>query len=240
MKNIAKCVIAFLLVSAVAEEVKSLIDGIREADSTFFKGVSLWVKNGDEASKYLKEACDNSKHPGACVYLGNYYEIKSAQSTIASPTSQNEQLENATKYYKIGYDNSIEACKEGAVEWCTLQAVALIDGRGVERDVAKGLEFLDIMCEKDIENACFTLGSYYFYGINVAKDLERAKALNLKALELDSKACEEHRMYACVISAEMYQQGLSVAQDLDKAKDYYRQACALRNQFACDYAGRLK
>ena len=118
--------------------------------------------------------------------------------------------------------------------------MALIDGRGVPKDVQKGLEYLDIMCERDMENACFMLGSYYFYGINTKKDLSKAQIFNHKALELDSKACDEQRLYACVMSAEIYQQGLSVQMDLSKAKDFYHRACKLENQFACDYVNKLK
>lgn len=212
----------------------ALLEQIRNADAEFYQGVVMWVKNGDEASKFLKSACDK-KHPGACLYLGNYYEIKSQNSKNA----QNE-LKQSQQYYQLGYENSIEACREGAIEWCAIQAVALIDGRGVSKDVQKGLEYLDIMCERDMENACFMLGSYYFYGMNVKKDLSKAQVFNHKALELDSKACDEQRLYACVMSAEIYQQGLSVQMDLSKAKDFYHRACKLENQFACDYVNKLK
>ncbi len=211
-----------------------LIKGIRAADTDFYQGVVLWVKNIDDASTFLKKACD-ARHPGACLYLGNYYEAKSQNKRDLQ-----HNLTESAHYYKLGYDNSLEACKEGAIEWCAIQAVALIDGRGVEKDVAKGLEYLEIMCERDIQSACSMLGSYYFYGVNVQKDLDKAKEFNQKALELNSKACDEHRMYACVLSAEIYQQGLSVPQDLSKAKNYYHRACDLHNQFACDYVQKLK
>ncbi len=144
------------------------------------------------------------------------------------------------QFYQLGYENSIEACKEGAVEWCSIQAVALIDGHGVTKDIQKGLEYLEILCERDMENACFMLGTYYFYGINVKQDLQKSKKFTQKALELDSQACGENRLYACVISAEIYQQGLSVPQDLIKAKILYSRACEMDNQFACDYVKKLK
>lgn len=210
-----------------------LVLQIRGADSEFYKGVVLWSKNGDEASKYLKRACE-SKHPGACLYLANYYEQKNQRSN-----AKGRPLESQ-RYYKLGYENSLEACRAGAVEWCAIQAVALLDGFAVEQDIPKGLTYLETMCERDIEGACALLGSYYFYGIHVIQDLSKAKVFNQKALELDSQACNERRMYACVVSAEIYQQGLSVSQDLAKAKDYYYRACDLQNQFACDYANKLK
>ncbi|WP_300447744.1 MULTISPECIES: tetratricopeptide repeat protein [Helicobacter] len=240
MKSIFQCCLLMLMVATnVWTEEKEmqespLLEQIRSADAEFYQGVVMWVKNGDEASKFLKNACDK-KHPGACLYLGNYYEIKSQNSKNA----QNE-LKQSQQYYQLGYENSIEACREGAIEWCAIQAVALIDGRGVPKDVQKGLEYLDIMCERDMENACFMLGSYYFYGINTKKDLSKAQIFNHKALELDSKACDEQRLYACVMSAEIYQQGLSVQMDLSKAKDFYHRACKLENQFACDYVNKLK
>lgn len=220
------------------EEVSPLLKAIREADSEFYQGVVMWVKNTQEASKFLKKACD-AKHPGACLYLGNYYEVLSTQKGQDSKQALTDK-QSAQSYYKLGYENSLEACREGAVEWCTIQAVSLIDGRGIEKDVQKGLQYLEVMCERDMESACFMLGSYYFYGVNVKQDLAKAREFNQKALNLDSQACQEQRMYACVVSAEIYQQGLSVPQDLTRAKDYYNRACDLRNQFACDYVNKLK
>ncbi|RDU59748.1 tetratricopeptide repeat protein [Helicobacter marmotae] len=212
----------------------SLLASIRGADSEFYQGVVMWVKNSDEASKFLESACQK-RHPGACLYLGNYYEIKSQDKRDSQAN-----LLKSQQYYQKGYENSLEACKDGGVEWCTIQAVALIDGRGVAKDIAKGMEYLHIMCDHNMENACFMLGSYYFYGTNVEKDLQKAEEFNHKALELDSKACDERKMYACILSAEIYQQGLSVDMDLPKAKDFYHRACKLGNQFACDYVQKLK
>lgn len=213
----------------------ALLTDIRNADSIFYQAVVMWVRNGDEAAKILQNACDK-KHPGACLYLGHYYDMKSSTKSKDSST----QAQNAQKYYQLGYEHSLEACRAGAIEWCAIQAVALVDGMGVAKDVAKGLEYLQILCEQDIENACLVLGSYYFYGMNVAKDAQKAQIYHHKALELDSKACDERRAYACVVSAEIYQQGLSVAMDLSKAKDFYRRSCDLNNQFSCDYINKLK
>ena len=170
-----------------------LVQSIRQADSLFYQGVTRWSKNSDEASDFLKKACD-SKHPGACLYLGNYYEIKSKDKKDSKVN-----LEKSQQFYQLGYENSIEACKEGAVEWCSIQAVALIDGHGVAKDIQKGLEYLEILCERDMENACFMLGTYYFYGVNVKQDLQKSKEFTQKALELDSQACDENRLYACVL-----------------------------------------
>lgn len=211
-----------------------LVQSIRQADSLFYQGVTLWSKNSDEASDFLKKACDN-KHPGACLYLGNYYEIKSKDKKDSKVN-----LAKSQQFYQLGYENSIEACKEGAVEWCSIQAVALIDGHGVAKDIQKGLEYLEILCERDMENACFMLGTYYFYGVNVKQDLQKSKEFTQKALELDSQACDENRLYACVLSAEIYQQGLNTPQDLTKAKLLYSRACEMDNQFACDYVKKLK
>lgn len=212
-----------------------LVHSIRQADSMFYQGVTRWTKNSDEASDFLKKACD-SKHPGACLYLGNYYENKSSKDKKDSKPN----LEKSQQFYQLGYQNSIEACKQGAVEWCSIQAVALIDGHGVTKDIQKGLEYLEILCERDMENACFVLGTYYFYGVNVKQDLQKSKEFTQKALELDSQACDENRLYACVLSAEIYQQGLNTPQDLTKAKLLYARACEMDNQFACDYVKKLK
>lgn len=211
-----------------------LLQAIESADSDFYQAVMMWVRNADEASKFLHRACDQ-KHPGACLYLGNYYELKSQDRRDGQ-----KNLEQSRQYYQAGYNYSLEACKEGGEQWCTIQAVALIDGRGVQKDIEKGLEYLNVMCEHNIENACFTLGSYYFYGMNTKQDSQKAQVFLHKALELDSQKCDEKRKYACVLSAEVYQQGLSVQMDLAKAKDFYHRACDLNNQFACDYVQKLR
>lgn len=211
-----------------------IVQSIRQADSMFYQGVTRWSKNSDEARDFLKKACD-SKHPGACLYLGSYYETKSKDTKDSK-----QNLEKSQQFYGLGYQNSIEACKQGAVEWCSIQAVALIDGHGVAQDIQKGLEYLEILCERDMENACFMLGTYYFYGVNVKQDLQKSKEFTQKALELDSQACDENRLYACVLSAEIYQQGLNTPQDLIKAKLLYARACEMDNQFACDYVKKLK
>ncbi len=243
MRKFLKYVVIFVATLKFANDVENtqetlleseLLKDIESADSLFYQAVAMWVKNADEASKNLQKACDR-KHPGACLYLGSYYDTKSRDKKDSK-----ENLEKSKQYYQLGYDYSLQACKEGGAQWCAIQAVALIDGLGAPKDVEKGLSYLDVMCENEIENACFVLGSYYFYGVNVDKDLQRASGLHHKALELDSKKCDERLKYACVISAEIYQQGLSVASDLTKAKDFYNRACSLDNQFACDYVGRLK
>lgn len=218
----------------IHERESALLSSIENADSDFYQGVIMWVKNADEASKILHRACDK-KHPGACLYLGNYYEVKAQDKR----DSQNN-LNKSQQYYQLGYDYSLEACGAGGEQWCAIQAVALIDGHGVSKDVEKGLGYLNVMCEHNIENACFMLGSYYFYGVNAIQDLQKAQTLHYKALNLDIQKCDEGKKYACVLSAEMYQQGLSVPQDLNKAKDLYRRACSLDNQFACDYVQKLK
>ncbi len=45
-----------------------LIKGIRAADADFYQGVVLWVKNIDDASTFLKKACD-ARHPGAWFFF---------------------------------------------------------------------------------------------------------------------------------------------------------------------------
>ena len=73
-----------------------LVQSIRQADSLFYQGVTRWSKNSDEASDFLKKACDN-KHPGACLYLGNYYEIKSKDKKDSKAN-----LEKSQQFYQIG------------------------------------------------------------------------------------------------------------------------------------------
>lgn len=219
-------------------ETKSvLIQGIRDVDSVFYQGVIDFSKDAERASGYLEKAC-KAKHPGACFYLGSYYETRAQNKKSTAQSKQNN--EKAQEYYKQGYEYSFEACKQGATEWCAIQAVAFIDGRGVSKDIEKGFRYLSIMCERDIAEACSVLGTYYFYGVNTAQDLQQAQIYNTRTLEIDGKACDERKMYACVLSAEIYQQGLSVSQDLVRAKDLYRRACDLRNDFACDYVKKLK
>lgn len=155
-------------ISSEYYQESELIQQIRKADSLFYQGVSLWSSNADEASKFLKQAC-NAKHPGACLYLGSYYEQKSSQRRSNISPSESK------KYYQLGFENSVQACQQGAAEWCITQAVSLIDGRGVAQDIQKGFDFLEAMCEQDMEGACAMLGSYYFYGLNVAQDLQKHK-----------------------------------------------------------------
>lgn len=236
------CIIALLALCVYGEEAdegaeSALIESIRGADSVFYQGVIDFSKDAERASGYLEKAC-KAQHPGACFYLGSYYEARAQDRKNAAQSKQNN--DKAQEYYKQGYHNSFEACKQGAVEWCSLQAVAFIDGHGVPKDVQKGLEYLQMMCERDIDNACFLLGTYYFYGMNVEKNIQKSKEFTQKALELDTQACDDNRLYACVLSAEIYQQGLNTKQDLAKAKILYSRACDIGNQFACEYVRKLK
>lgn len=229
----AKYIIMAILCGLMLAEEGALVSDIRKADNVFYEGVMLWSKDADKASEYLNAACE-SKHPGACLYLGQYYAIKS-QSRNAK-----EAKNNALEYYQKGYEYALQACQEGAKEWCAIQAVALIDGKGVSKDIKKGLEYMEILCEREIAGACSLLASYYEYGINVPKDETKAKDYALKTLKLDDEACESKQLYACVMSAEIYQQGLGVEQDLNMAKTFYHRACEINNRFACDYVKKLK
>jgi len=234
---IKQVLLAFVCVSIFAEE-NELISAIRKADNIFYEGVMQWSKNVETASIYLKDAC-GAKHPGACLYLGQYYEMKSRYRRTPAQEAQ-EDIKMAQNHYKQGYEYALSACESGAAEWCAIQAVALIDGRGIEKNISKGLEYLEILCSENIASACMVLTSYYGYGLNVQKDAQKAKDYAQKTLELDKIACEAKEPYACVMSAEIYQQGLNLAQDFGIAKQYYGYACDLGNLFACEYAKKLK
>lgn len=216
------------------DELDSMILDIRSADSVFYEGVLLFSKNAKESSELLKQACE-LKHPGACLYVGNYYEQKNIVETNTKTTPPNAQ-----RYYKMCVEYAGSACLKGATEWCSLQGVMMIEGKGVAKDVDRGIAYLQSMCEMDSEHACAALGTYYFHGNHIKQDLQKAKELHQKALALDTQACNENRMYACMLSGEIYQNGLSVQIDIDKAKEFYKKACALHNRFACDYVEKLK
>ena len=89
---------------------------------------------------------------------------------------------------------------------------------GVEKDVEKGLEYLETAKKKGSQRACYHLGKYYI----VHKDYEQALGYFEDGKDIKSRLCTREL-------AEMYRYGLGIPKNLENAINLYKKSA----EFGC-------
>ena len=135
-----------------------------------------------------------------------------------------------------------EGCEKKDARSCSLLAERYVQGRGVQRDLQKGVALYESACTGGHAVACQKLGSIYANGgytdgtevgtIAMARDLA-------KSLHFHEKACTLDLADGCMSVASMYENGESVEKDTAKADAMYQLACAKGSGDAC-YAIAIK
>eukprot|EP00117_Sycon_ciliatum_P036423 scpid86450/ scgid27420/ Putative beta-lactamase hcpC; Cysteine-rich protein C len=117
----------------------------------------------------------------------------------------------------------------------------LLDGMGVEQDLAEAFRLFNEVADGIADNAdpypqaAFTIGTLYFYGKGVDVDIARA-------LEYFNKALDAGLTQALHTLGMLYMRGDGVTIDYDKALDYYRRGVTqddarCMNELASCYLG---
>lgn len=149
---------------------------------------------------------------------------------MLSYTNGDKVLKTADQYYEAGQELRDGGYYEGANKYFRKSAelgnarslnslgFSYIDGTGVPKDEAKGIELIQKAAEKECAAALANLGIFYKYGrYGLDKDLELAVKYLKKGAE------QEHKL-ALRLLGDMYQQGEGVEKDIESAIQYYERA----------------
>ena len=186
-----KNLVAFLLFLSYLQA-----ETIQEA---FERGHNLFLdRKYEEAIEPLEQAC-KEKHNKACNDLGTIYSAIKLDH------------EKAFNAFKI-------ACDNGDNNTCSAVAELYILGKGIDKDVQKGLEILNKNVEKENSKAMLIMSALYIQGAEIEKDYS-------KALNLGLKACDKGEALACRLVAEIYQNGLGVAISNEKTFEFFKKSC---------------
>lgn len=127
---------------------------------------------------------------------------------------------------------AMKGCQFQRPAACTRAAVQYHEGRGVDRDDAKAVEFY--------EQAC---GLGETVGCTAAGDLLAASSKydgKNRALSAYIRACTGHHPEGCLKVGIAFHDGIGTKPDLDKAMQHFNKACEWGQQDGCHAAEQLK
>lgn len=104
------------------------------------------------------------------------------------------------------------------------QNLCIVDLKRVKQ-IKKELKAL-ADCNEGCGESCFTLGTTYYFGVNVKRDKS-------KAAEYYKLACALGKGQGCSNLGGMYKEGEVVKQDDFKAVEYFKKACNLDDKTGC-------
>ena len=97
---------------------------------------------------------------------------------------------------------------------------------------AKAIKQVELDCGAGDEKACYTLGSLYFAGKELAQDYEKA------ARYLET-SCRDGQPDACGLLGEMYLQPFGVTQDVNRGLSLMEKSCDRGGLDGCNMLGRV-
>lgn len=119
----------------------------------------------------------------------------------------------------------------------------------VERDIAKGFNFLTKSCKMDNGTACFYLSGMHISGV-LKNDQQTPKDPKIvipasdyvvqkdmkKAFDFAYRACELKNMYACANLSQMYQRGDGVDKNEKLADQFKKKAIEMQDELKKQHA----
>jgi TPR repeat protein len=136
----------------------------------------------------------------------------------------------------------VEGCSRAEARSCSLLAERHVQGRGVARDLAKGLSLYEQACTNEHAVACQKAGSIYANGgYSDGTELGTVKGdVDLaKSFALHERACNLGLPDGCMSVGYMYEHGEHVEKDPEKAASLYKRACDNGLGDACYALGLL-
>ena len=124
-------------------------------------------------------------------------------------------------------------CNNRDAESCFDLGNLYYDGKGVERDYKKAMEFYGKSCEMGGARGCYNRGVLYYNGEGVKQDYG-------EAYYFYSEACIMRDAWGCYNIGVLYYNGEGVKQDYKKAMEYFGIACDLGKQKGCDAYKKMK
>lgn len=179
-----------------------------------------------------------------------------AQSKFDACVSLAKTVGNADKPHKSLEDQVADEkkkCDSGDQDGCAMYGGALMLGKGVDKDEAKGVEMVKKACDANNAQGCELYGRAFDKGIGVTADAAQYAKLMEKACGLGSpggcrshalsfetsdpkriplleKACDGDDGIGCMgLGAAYLNGGQGTDKDLAKAKTYLQKACDLMN-----------
>jgi TPR repeat protein len=146
------------------------------------------ARDPERATSLFSRACDLDD-PVACVILADRYVGQAHQDDSAAALIARAQalFTKAAGLYK-------KACDQGKAEGCGGLGDAYIFGRGLSRDVPRGIKLLTSACDADDAASCDSLAVAFEEDLGPIADrrtaLDRAAALREKAKRLRAKSGE--------------------------------------------------
>ncbi|HLM73114.1 MAG TPA: tetratricopeptide repeat protein [Polyangiaceae bacterium] len=125
-----------------------------------------------------------------------------------------------------------DACDKGQTTYCSAAAPMYTEGRGVDKDVNRGVGLYEKGCDGGDAKACVTVGEMLYNGKGVAKDAARAVALF-------RKACDKGETTGCVALGWAYESGTGVGKNASMAANFFGMACNDKATLGCIGLGTL-
>ncbi|MCQ2078759.1 MAG: sel1 repeat family protein [archaeon] len=139
-----------------------------------------------------------------------------ALAEILYTTNEPEHQKESISHFEI-------ASKAGIVAATAYLGDAYFNGRGVEKDVAKGMDlFMDAAMDGDVD-ALYSIGAAYLEGQTIAPDYE-------KALDFLAEASSKGSPRAANALGLMYLGGFGTEQNIAKAKRLFEKALQKGNE----------
>ena len=198
-------------------------------------------KDFEKASKVYRSNCDDYGYAKSCLKFGNYSFLGKGRAT----TNEKGDSLQAFKYYEKGCGLSDPDC-------CLHSGLIMVSksmSKEVQRDVAKGFDFLTKSCKMDNGTACFYLSGMHISGVlkNEQKTNKDSKEVvpasefvikkdMKKAFDFAYRACELNNIYACANLSQMYQRGDGVEKNESKAEQYKKKAIEMQDEVKKQHA----
>ena len=231
-------------------------------DANFYLGVLAdWYgypkKDYEQARAYYEQSGDN---PYAQISLGFLYYngqgveqdmekgkelFQSVADTgviegyygLASAAENEWDFETALEHYnKVVEDGTEPLYIAGAMRGL---GYMYLDGKAVERDIEKGVEWYTKAADLGDISAMNNLGNLYKTGEEVVRDGEKVEQDGEKAIEWYTKAADSGNTSAMYNIGYMYMEGEAVEQDGEKAIEWYTKAVDLGNTDVMDDLGYM-
>jgi TPR repeat protein len=87
-------------------------------------------------------------------------------------------------------DKEMDSCHNGSGMACFFVAASYMEGKYINKDISKGIEYLEKACEQGAAVGCYNLGNIYAQGRGVDK-------MPKKAMKLFNRACDKGVENAC-------------------------------------------
>lgn len=216
-------------------------DNFAELGERIYSKAMLAFNNKDweKAAKLFQDAGDQ-RYPRAFYMLGNmYHHGKGFEKNMEKAFEYYQRaasgfdwlaLYNVAMFKENGWGtekNVEEAFRDYMLcadrgqfhEAMRVVGTMYLTGRGVEKDLAKALDWTQRAAKKDNPRAIYNLGIMYKQGLGVEKNIDKAKEYFIQAA--NHKTPDPKAMIAV---AEMFEFGNGVKQDQKQAFQWYMKA----------------